>query len=398
MQTSSQPLWLHLSIYLPAALLSVWLIARFLPRPWSFWGEWFIITLGSISVILIYWGIRRKVRKKQQPFPSFLAGMIDLAAIRTPASPLLLLTGVIALGILINLLTEDNLSSSAAVALIVLLTIEVGWLVDLAVPNIPLPSGKTPPQTPGLIVFLGRVEQEKAATLAAQLKNINRDKAGSDTWQEPFQIAEELYQQQAIEFMSQGRSINLNAMIAEVKRKLEERSIQCPQESRPLWQGVAAAATSPVFPALRAIRYHSPKDLWAIVPEDAKYNFQALQACVEIFFPKVHLHKIDLSNANDPGIIQQVVNQAYRDAAAKGYSEDRITTDITGGGTMMGVGGALACVRRRRRVQFLRQDNFKFITVPVTVNNIREAIIEFIEQLPPFLQRPNPEKEKENQV
>ncbi|MFN3422876.1 MAG: hypothetical protein ACK40X_14280, partial [Armatimonadota bacterium] len=179
-------------------------------------------------------------------------------------------------------------------------------------------------------------------------------------------------------------TFTLQQVNEKVRNRLEGESGDKIESEKQIWRCVASLADTPIIAALRAVAFHSDKleHVWAMVSDEAKDSFQVFEAVLKKAFPKVKCHQIPLKDANDPIAIKDAVNSAYQQAIQFGLSEEQVTTDITGGSAIMSVGGALACVRSKRRLQYLRQDNFQFIAVPVTIASLKEAIDELLEQLP----------------
>jgi len=75
------------------------------------------------------------------------------------------------------------------------------------------------------------------------------------------------------------------------------------------------------------------------------------------------------------------INRIYVTAQEYGIPEDEVTCDITGGTASMSVGIVLACIRSKRRVQYLRQDTFALQPIDVTVRTIPGLLDELFEQL-----------------
>lgn len=344
--------------------------------------RWVILGVSLLSLlgIIAYLILQNRLRKR--PFPSFVTGLVDMANFGREVPAIVLLAGFLLLNHLVNLIPEKDALALGVCLSVLLLTVGVVYVFDLITPPLP-PSSELVP-TPGLIVFMGRMRGDSKS----QLDAINQCPDNPCAWQKAIKRAEELYQKVANELKGKG-TFTLQQVSEEVKKRLKgEVGDKIGNEKR-IWECVISLADTPIFAALRAVAYHSGKleYVWAMVSDEAKDSFQVFEAVLKKTFPKVKCRQIPLKDANDPIAIKDDVNSAYRQAIQFGLSEEQVTTDITGGSAIMSVGGALACVRSRRRLQYLRQDNFQFIAVPVTIASLREAIDELLEQLPMVMRK-----------
>jgi hypothetical protein len=153
-----------------------------------------------------------------------------------------------------------------------------------------------------------------------------------------------------------------------------------------------ALADTPLAPPFYAIAYHYQKleHLWIVVTEQTKGDELSLfrEICRRLNAnAKFQIHELELRNPDDLPSIQQVVNAAYKQAESLGLPENEVTTDITSGSSLMSAGSVLACVRSQRRVQYLNQTTYELQEVPVGVENVAEAIQEFLEQLPMLMRK-----------
>lgn len=368
---------LRFSPWIPSVLFGAWIFSQLISDGLKI--KWLIFWISlSLSAIGFIW-LFVQIRIQKNPFPSFIAGLIDMAAIRPVAPPIMLLTGFLLLNHFTNLIVENDSLALFTCIFMILLIIETAWLIDLHTPKLSPPSEPIP--TPGLLVFAGRLWDDK---LLFQAQNCPDNPT---IWLCSLKYAERLYQEIAEEFKQQNKIFTLKEISDEVVRRLKEKIPQLTDNERQVWECMATVAGTPIFAALRAVAYHSQslRYMWIIVSKEAETFFKILEILIKKVFPKVKCYKIELEDANDITAIQAVVNKAYQDAKNLGLSEDQVTTDITGGSAIMSVGGALACVRSRRRLQYLRQDNFQFIAIPVTIANLKEAIDELLEQLPLIL-------------
>lgn len=371
---------LGFSLWIPSVLFGSWIFSQLIPERYELAIKWLIFwTSLSLSAVGLIW-LFVQIRIQKNPFPSFITGLIDMAAIRPVAPPIMLLTGFLLLNHFVNLIVENDALALFTCVFMIVLIIEIAWLIDLHTPKLS-PSSELIP-TPGLVVFAGRLQDDKL------LRQVQNCPDNPRIWLCSLRYAESLYQEIAKEFKQKGKIFTLKEISDEVVKRLKEKFSQFNDNERQIWECMATVAGTPVFVALRAAVYHSQslRYIWIIVSKEAENFFTVFDVLLKKLFPEVKCYKLELEDANDVTAIQAVVNKAYQDAKNLGLSEDQVTTDITGGSAIMSVGGALACVRSRRRLQYLRQDNFQFIAIPVTIANLKEAIDELLEQLPLILE------------
>ncbi|MCS7224592.1 MAG: hypothetical protein NZ959_08570 [Armatimonadetes bacterium] len=375
-------------LWLPLLFLLAWLLSQFVKeRVW--WLEWGVACASLLAVFAAHVWVSRLTLKKNRPSPSFLAGLVDIATMRRLESPILLLTGVVLLGYLINLMTELNFLGLLVSFAMLMLTVEIVWLADLHTSYLP-PSSKLVP-TPGLILFASRLGGNEKDNLCSRISSSDNPQI----WQDAIRRAGELYKQVAEKFRKDKKSFTLPDVSKTVAHELGCEAKAYFDYQKNIWEFIASCPPA-IVAALRSVDYHAQDNLkfvWSIVTDEAAGFFEVFEILVKKAFPGVSVLKKELQDPNDPANIQKVVNEVYQEAASRGLSEDQVTTDITGGTAIMSVGGALACVRSRRRLQYLRQDTFQFIAVPVTIQNIKQAIDELLDQLPELLQSSRSERQ-----
>ncbi len=140
----------------------------------------------------------------------------------------------------------------------------------------------------------------------------------------------------------------------------------------------------PLYTPLAAIGHHFERleKTWVLRTARAKQEaWETFEQLISLFFPEKQPEPVDVRDPNNVAEVSSTVNAIYGDAQRAGIPEGDVTADITGGTASMSAGIILACVRSKRRVQYLRQDNFTLQPVDVTVRTIPWLVEEFIEQL-----------------
>lgn len=356
------PLWRRFIAWSPAVLVLLCMLGRW-QAPSAGW-LWVIVPwiAFAISIAFLLGRMRRQQTQRREMASAFARVLASLAATETSLSVPLLLTAVALIGALGNIVESSDL---------LLLISVLGWLAFttcMALLLEPLPSPVAasqeglPPQTKGLVLFLSRKPpspdgRQKWQWLVGMTNNLAKNNL--PTWDDLTKLPEVIR-----------------------ARRGQGHSVPPPKE----W--IEALADTPFAPPFYAIAYHYARleHLWLVVTDQTKGEELALfrQICDRLK-AKFQLHELELEKPDSLPGIQQVVNDAYRRAEELGLPESEVTTDITSGSSLMSVGGVLACVRSQRRVQYLNPMTYELQEVPVGVENVAEAIQEFLEQLPQLM-------------
>jgi len=160
------------------------------------------------------------------------------------------------------------------------------------------------------------------------------------------------------------------------------------QTSESIVAFLSILAQTSLYPAFAAIVHHwAPLEyLWLIVTTETETSTLMLFKKIweKNFTPlkKVKLEPVKLTNPDSATAISQLIDTTINDALLnQQLDEDQITADITGGTALMSVGMILACVRSKRRVQYLGQQSKQLQTIDVTVKSIPRLFDELMEQL-----------------
>jgi hypothetical protein len=299
---------------------------------------------------------------------AFARVFASLAATEASLSIPLLLTAVVLIGALGNLVESSDISLLGSVLAWLIFTAFMTLLLEPS-PSVNASQIGSPTQTRGLILFLSRKPggpegQERWRRLVEETQRLNPNNV--PTWED---------------------LKNLNKVIRQ-RREMEKMKRNVPPPKN--W--MEALADTPLAPPFYAIAYHYQKleHLWIVVTEQTKGDELSLfrEICRRLNAnAKFQIHELELRNPDDLPSIQQVVNAAYKQAESLGLPENEVTTDITSGSSLMSAGSVLACVRSQRRVQYLNQTTYELQEVPVGVENVAEAIQEFLEQLPMLMRK-----------
>ncbi|MBD3339180.1 MAG: hypothetical protein GF353_08720 [Candidatus Lokiarchaeota archaeon] len=142
---------------------------------------------------------------------------------------------------------------------------------------------------------------------------------------------------------------------------------------------------SKLYPPVLAIFHHLEKleHLWILVTEDAgKTTLPVFKQILKTLFNWKDYEIIPVADPDDINSVSRVVDTVYTRAEASfKLDEHDVTADITGGTAAMTAGVILACVRRMRRVQYLRQSDFTLRSIDVTVRSIPRLFDELIDKL-----------------
>ena len=151
---------------------------------------------------------------------------------------------------------------------------------------------------------------------------------------------------------------------------------------------LALLSKSRLYTPLLALNHHQTmiQNVWLLVSKLAEETTEKIfDKIVQFFygdiFPKhVKIDKERIPNPNDLESITKIIDTIYVRAETHGLEENEVTSDITGGTASMSAGIILACVRTKRKVEYLRQDNFRLQKIIVTARNIPGVIEELIDQ------------------
>ena len=140
-----------------------------------------------------------------------------------------------------------------------------------------------------------------------------------------------------------------------------------------------------LFPALAAIMFHLEvlEHLWVIISGEARErSYPLFQEIVDKFIinpaKSIIIHEEQVTDASNVDEISDIVNRIYSTCDKQNLDEADITTDITSGTAAMSAGCILAVVRSKRRAQYLRQSDFKFQKVEVTISALRYLAHEIV--------------------
>jgi len=364
--------WRRIVAWSPAVLVFVWMFGRWqIPRPAWFWIIIPFITFG-IGAFALFIKMRRQKTRRHEVAGAFARAIASLAATEASLSVPLLLTAVALIGALGNLVESGDVPLLVSILAWLIFTACMTLLLEPPPSPVSTSQIGSPPLTKGLILLLSRKPrspegQAKWQKLKEETQRLNSN--STPTWDELKKLPELLRQRRG---RGGGVTTTLNNWIE-------------------------ALADTPFAPPFYAIAYHSQKleHLWIVVTEQTKGDELSLfrEICQRLK-SQFQIHELELKNPDDLPSIQQVINTAYKQAESLGLPEYEVTTDITSGSSLMSAGGVLACVRSQRRVQYLNQTTYELQEVPVGVENVAEAIQEFLEQLPQLM-RKAPQEERQ---
>jgi len=355
--------WRRIIAWSPAVFVFIWMLARW-QIPKLIW-LWFPIPFIAfvIGAAMLFIKMRREKTRRHEMASAFARVFASLVATEASLSIPLLLTAVVLIGALGNLVESSDVSLLGSVLAWLIFTAFMTLLLEPS-PSVNASQIGSPTQTRGLILFLSRKPggpegQERWRRLVEETQRLNSNNV--PTWE---------------------KLKDLNKVIRQ--RREMGRNVPPPKD----W--MEALADTPLAPPFYAIAYHYQKleHLWIVVTEQTKGDELSLfrEICRRLN-AEFQIHELELKNSDDLPSIQQVVNAAYKQAESLGLPENEVTTDITSGSSLMSAGSVLACVRSQRRVQYLNQTTYELQEVPVGVENVAEAIQEFLEQLPMLMRK-----------
>jgi len=355
--------WRRIIAWSPAVLVFAWMFGRWqISRPAWFWIIIPFITFG-IGAFALFIKMRRQKTRRHEVAGAFARALASLAATEASLSVPLLLTAVALIGALGNLVESGDVPLLVSILAWLIFTACMTLLLEPPSSPVSISQIGSPPLTKGLILFLSR----KPSTPEGQRR-----------WQTLVEETERLFNSNSAPTWDELK--NLPEVI--FRRKQMGQNVTPPQN----W--IEALADTPIAPPFCAIAYHYQKleHLWIVFTEQTKHDELSLfRKICDLLKVKFKIHEMKLENPDDLPSIQRVINTAYREAESLGLPESEVTTDITSGSSLMSAGGVLACVRSQRRVQYLNQTTYKLQEVPVGVENVAEAIQEFLEQLPTLM-------------
>jgi hypothetical protein len=337
---------------------------------WSIFGINFFASLALWSFLILK---ARNIGHELQSL--FINGLLDLATMKRSEFGLLVFTSFVLFGYFINLLTNTNYLTLFSCIFLLFFVVGIVAFADLQIPTPTLSSELV--QTPGLILFASRFRED----LFNQFSNcIEKSPNDLNVWRKIIKEIGNFYTEVA---QSLKTPVVLEKVAQEVSKKVNDKLKTAPDDEKRIWECVSLIIQTPLIVALRAIEFHLDvlEHIWVVVTQEGQYYYDALNIIIKKVFNNLKIYKKQLNEPYDINAIQSIVNTIYAEANSKGLTEDKVTVDITGGTALMSVGGVLACVRSRRRVEYLRQDNFKFASIPVTILNVKDALTEFFDQV-----------------
>ena len=182
------------------------------------------------------------------------------------------------------------------------------------------------------------------------------------------------------------------------KENLDEMRKEFPLDSNgeKLYEFFRLLAKSQLYPALIAVVYHIPKlkQVWILLSDEAKAKTLPLflMLCDKAIpgWDKIKIKEVPLRYKENVKHVSMVVNSIYYNLnEEKELGEQEITADITGGLASITAGIILACVRSKRRVQYLSQIDFKLKAINVNVASIPHLFDEMVEQIEVMKAREN---------
>lgn len=148
---------------------------------------------------------------------------------------------------------------------------------------------------------------------------------------------------------------------------------------------VQLIAGSPLYPLFLAIEHHHEalKHIWLLTSVEAESTTQiTFTKIAKAFYPMVKIKRVRIDDPDSVAHISQLVDQIYLSAAINQHYQDYdITSDITSGPASATAGIILACVRSKRRVQYLSRRSHKLQSIDVTVRSIPHLFEEMMEQI-----------------
>jgi hypothetical protein len=150
----------------------------------------------------------------------------------------------------------------------------------------------------------------------------------------------------------------------------------------------AIISSTSIYTPLVAIGHHISliHHVWLMVSEQAKKQTLPIfhQTVTFLFGDKLdiinNMHTEDIPDPNNISAVSRIVNSIYHKAEAYDLEENDVTCDITAGTASMSAGMILGCVRKQRKVQYLRQDSFKLNQIYVMATDIPGVLEELMEQ------------------
>ncbi len=351
-------------LWCPPSLLFAILLATFLlPKPLIPWIYGIGASLGLLFVAVL-WTVSTQRRTSRR----FGRAFLSLVAMKGTTSLPLILTGVVAFYWLVDFLREMNWFGSLFSFSLLWATLStvVFWETQqsesfVSPPGLPL-------KTRGLIISLSGLAPPVKADVDKRIQSIRDAGIG------PEELRRKL-----------GAAISLK--VAGKTDRDELNTLLDPKgdsSGKVILDLLEPLLKIPLYTPLAAIGHHFERleKTWVLRTARAKQEaWETFEQLISLFFPEKQPEPVDVRDPNNVAEVSSTVNAIYGDAQRAGIPEGDVTADITGGTASMSAGIILACVRSKRRVQYLRQDNFTLQPVDVTVRTIPWLVEEFIEQL-----------------
>lgn len=347
-------------LWFPPALLGASLLASFLLQKELFaWIQGIIVALSFLLGLILWFA-----SKRQRAPRHFSRAFLSLITMKGTTSIPLILTGLLAFTWLVGYLREMNWLGSIFSLGLLWATLSAVVLWEAQQRQISRKSPDMPPKTKGLIISLSGLSPQAKIELHERMAKVKSLGGAPKELREWFDAARIL--------KTQGRT-DLSALNAD-GNSVREAVVSLLEQLLKL----------PLYTPFVAMAHHFEQldRTWVLRTTRAKQEaWEIFEDLARVFFPEQRPEPVDVQDPNDVSEVSARVNAIYEGAQRAGISEDEVTADITGGTASMSAGIILACVRKKRRVEYLRQDYFVLQPIDVTVRTIPWLIEEFMEQL-----------------
>ena len=360
-------------VVLPILILLIAIISKWLV-PYSHIVLLIILALVCYCAAIILFLISKFKYKSQ--VHSLGATFISLMSMKEVAGISLIIVSILSFSFLVNYIQKladkesihwESLSGAIfSFGLLFFVVTIFNFIEEQRLARTKVPETERPAITPGLVLTLSKLIPGEE--LQKFIKNIDKLDISKREFVTIFKKVEK--------FKSTKNLNDIKSLFVNYKNKTDyEQFFNFIVESR-------------LFPMLKAINYHREKlsTIWVLVTKETEdTSWKIFEKIFKKFYNRdndIDLISEKIKNPDDIDEISKSIDRIYLSAVKdSNLDEQEITSDITGGPSSVSVGIILACVRSKRRVQFLSQNNFQLQQIDVNVHSIPHLFEEMVEQV-----------------
>jgi len=359
-------------VILPVLILVIAIVSK-----WSFPNSYKVlikilaVVCWSAAIILF---LIAKYKYKSRAH-SLGATFINLMIMKEGAGFFLIVASILSFSFLVNYIQalanadlipyESIIGAIFSIGLLSFVVTILNFIEEQKLARTKIPENEKPVPTPGLILTLSILRQDEG--FHKFVENLERLKISPIEFKRIFSKIEGLDKSK--------REGELELLFANHKDRADD------------FQFYKYLSDSSLFPMIKAITHHREKlsKVWVLLTEEAKEtSWDVFKKLIEKFYRDIkdNLIEKNIKDADDIHEISRCIDNIYLDAAKEfKFDEQEITADITGGTSSVSVGIILACVRSKRRVQYLSQINSQLQKIDVNVHSIPHLFDEMIKQV-----------------